>query len=119
MSTIFNLMRDVTGSAAYAPAFAIDCFRTTLAAGVEQHFTVPGNYQTWVGVFAYDPGLRIFVARASSGNTITATVPGGSFVSSNLGELLPQAKFLYAGDYLSFITPDITAYVTVSLYAFS
>jgi hypothetical protein len=111
MSTLANFGRDVQGFNAYAPAFAIDNFATTLSANTEQHFTVPSNFKHWLAVFSFNPGSNVWVA-----NNTTATLPSGSFASI-LSVLNPAVRSVEAGDVLSFISADTTDYVGVTLYA--
>jgi hypothetical protein len=113
MSTQFNLNRDQTGVSAYAPYFAYDNYQTILSASVAQSFTIPSNYSIWCAIFSFTPGASVWVAK----NT-TATLPGGSF-STTLSTLNPQARYVNAGDILSFITSDTTDEVGVTLYAYS
>jgi len=111
MSVQFNSFRDQAGNAAYAPQFTSDNYNVQLAESIAQSLTVPSNFNQWVAVFSFDPGLRIFVA-----NNTTATVPGSSFAQS-ASQLNPGARVVNAGDVLSFITPDVSAFITVSFYA--
>lgn len=113
MSTQANFGRDVQGFNAYAPAFAIDNYNTTLAANVEQHFTVPNNISTsqkYLAVFSFNPGANVWVANGS-----TAAVAGSSF-STTLSALNPAVRTVHAGDLLSFITADTAAFIGVSFY---
>lgn len=112
MTTLFNLTRDINGYNGFGLPPADDKQATTLAQSVAQTFTVPSNFNVWLAIFSYDPGLRIFVAY--NGNT--AAVPGSS-VASTTSELLPTARQLNGGTQISVITPDQAAYVQVSYYA--
>ena len=111
MSTLLDMSSDIRGYNAYAPPFATDNWQTTLAAGVAQTVTVPSNFANWIAVFSYEPGSDVFVA-----NNVAAVAPTSSFalVASQFN---PAARFVKGGDVLSFITPDTTAYVSVSFYA--
>lgn len=111
--TQLNMHSDVRGYNAFAPDFSSDGFTTTLAATVEQHFTVPDSFQNWIAVFSYQSGANVLVA-----NNDTATVAGASF-STTTSQLNPAARHVEAGDILSFITADTTAIVGVSLYVVS
>lgn len=114
MSTPFDMGRDINGFNAFAPIYSDTVYQTTLSANIEQHFTVPGSkigqFQNYIAVFSFDPGLRIFFA-----NNVMAVIPGILFAAGP-GELNPTTRYVKAGDILSFITPDTTAYVTVALY---
>ena len=112
MSTLANFGRDDQGFNAYAPAFAIDNFNTTLAANVEQHFTVPSNFAKWLIFFSFNPGSSVWVA-----DNTTAAVAGASFAST-LSVLNPAGRTVKAGDVLSFITADVAALVGATLYAY-
>ncbi len=107
----FSMTRDVNGFNGFGVFPSLDIWNTTLAANTEQHFTVPASAAKWIAVFSFDPGLRIFCAY-----NLTAAVPGASFVSGT-AELNPTAWEVKAGDVLSFITPDTSAYMTVKFYA--
>lgn len=111
--TIFSMIRDINGYNGFGLPFAYDNEQTTLASNVEQHFTIPANYEYWIAVFSVEPGSNVFIA-----NNATAEVPGSSFAAT-ASQLLPQARLVKGGDVLSFITPDTAAYVGVSLYAIS
>ena len=111
MSTLLNMGRDVQGYNAYAPFFAVDGQSTTLSANAAQNFTVPSNFENWIAVFSYEPGSNVWVA-----NNTTAAVPSTSFAAT-VSQLNPAARWVNAGDVLSFITGDATALVGVSLYA--
>jgi hypothetical protein len=114
MSTLMSIVKDINGIPTYATSFAQDAFSTTLAAGVEQHFTVNANYPRWVAIFSFvtsDAGTQVWVA-----DNVTATVPGASFAST-LSEGNPSARIVGAGDILSFITNATTAEVSCVLFA--
>ncbi len=113
--TILSMGRDAGGAVTFVLPFSDTGFQTTLAQGVEQHFTVPFNtnstYKKYSVIFSFDPGLRIYVALNA-----TAEIPGSSFAST-VSELNPTSRYVEYGDILSFITPDVAAYVNVKLYA--
>ena len=113
MSTLLDMNSDVRGYNAYAPQFSTDNQLTTLSAGVEQHFTVPSNFSKWIAAFSYEAGSNVLVA-----NNSTAAVATGSFAST-ASQLNPAARYVKAGDVLSFITADTTAIVGISLYVIS
>jgi len=107
----FNLTRDINGYNGFGLDFCEDNQSVTLAANVEQNFTVPGNYATWIAVFSYEPGASVWVA-----NNFTATIPGGT-LAATFSELNPTARRVKAGDVISLISPDDSVAVGVSLYA--
>jgi hypothetical protein len=109
-TTHLNLGRDVQGFNAYAPDFSNLNYNTTLVANVEQNFTVPSTYPKFIAIFSSNPGASIWVD-----STTTASIPGGSFTTST-STLNPAARTVYAGDVISFVTTDTTAYMGVSLY---
>lgn len=102
MSTKFNMTRDINGYNGFGVPFALDGQSAILAANVEQHITVPSNYQNWIAIFSFTPGSNVWV----DGIT-TAIVPSGAF-SATTAELNPAARFVTAGQTLSFKTSDVT-----------
>lgn len=109
--TMLNFGRDVQGYNAYAPAFSVDNKSTILSANIEQHFTVPSDFENWIAVFSFEPGTSVWVA-----NNQTSNVPSASFADT-FSQLNPAARLVNAGDVLSFISPDTTASIGISLYA--
>lgn len=111
MSTKFNMTRDVAGYNGFGVMFAADGYKGVLAVGVEQHVSVPSNYPNWIAVFSYTPGSSIWVD-----GTTTAVAPVGAFAATT-ADLNPSARFVTAGQVLSFITSDTTSpQVKVSFY---
>jgi hypothetical protein len=102
MSTKFSMTRDINGYNGFGIPFALDGMSGVLAANVEQHITVPSNYEYWIAIFSYTPGSNIWV----DGIT-TAVVPSGAF-SATTAELNPAARYVKAGQTISFKTSDIT-----------
>lgn len=112
MSTKLNMNSDVRGYNAYAPAFADDNQQVILDQNAEQNFNVPTNFKEWIAVFSYEAGTNVWVA-----NNAIANIPSATFAST-LSQLNPAARYVQAGDILSFITSDTNgAQVGVSLYA--
>lgn len=117
MTAQLSMTRDVNGYPVYglvindkdAPG-GVNNFSTTLAAGVEQHFTVPTSSRTWGAIFSFEAGTSIWVA-----NNDTAVTPGGSFAATS-SQLNPSVRQVSGGDILSFITSNTTAQIGVSLY---
>lgn len=100
MSTKFVLTRDINGFNGFGLAFAQDGYSGVLVADAEQHVTVPDSYPWWIAIFSFTPGSNVWV----DGIT-TAVVPSGSF-SASTAELNPTARYVKAGDRMSFITSD-------------
>lgn len=111
MSQKFIMTRDINGFNGFGLRVCQDIFSVQLAATTEQHFTVPANYENWIAIFSYDPGLRIFVGIGQ-----TAAVPSGT-IGAGTCALNPTAKQVVKGNIISLITPDTSAFVTVELYA--
>lgn len=111
MSTKFNLTKDVAGYNGFGVRFADDGYQGLLATSTEQHVTVPSNYPNWLAVFSYTPGSNVWVDAST-----TAIAPAGAF-SATKADLNPSARFVQAGQTLSFITDDVTSVeVKVSFY---
>jgi hypothetical protein len=106
----FNMSRDVTGSPAYAPPFPLIGTSTTLTANIAQSYTVPSTFKEYIAIFSIDPGTRIWIA-----SNATAVGPTSSFANT-VSTLNPTARFVNAGDVLSFISSDTNAMVGVNLY---
>ena len=92
--------------------FSDVCAQFNLAANTVQTWTVPGSigsqYQAY---FEYASNSNVFIC-----NNGTATVPGdGAQTSQAYNEFKPKKRYVNAGDVLSLITPDSTAYVGLSL----
>lgn len=102
MSTKFSMTRDINGYNGFGIPFAEDAQSALMAVGVEQHITVPENYPYWIAIFSYTPGASIWVDGLD-----TAVAPTGAF-SATTSELNPAARFVKAGQTLSFITSDTT-----------
>lgn len=110
-STKFNMTKDVAGYNGFGIKFASDGYKGVLAAGVEQHVSVPSNYPNWIAVFSYTPGSNVWVD-----GTTTAVAPVGAFAATT-ADLNPSARQVSAGQTLSFITSDTTSpQVKVSFY---
>lgn len=111
MSILFNMTRDINGYNGFGLKFSTDKFDVTLAMGTPQQITIPGNFERWLAIFNFNPGASVWVAR----NTV-AVVPGGTIGSTN-SDLNPAGREVFAGDTISFITSDTTAFAWVALYA--
>ena len=102
-ATKFNLTRDINGYNGFGIPFSLDGYSAILAAGAEQHVSVPNTYPNWIAIFSYTPGSNIWV----DGIT-TAVAPTGAFAATT-ARLNPSARFVQADDVLSFITSDVTS----------
>lgn len=97
--------------------FSDVCKVFALAANTEQTYTIPGNDTVNYSVrFGLNSTSNVFVA-----NNKTATIPaGGASTSVQFNEYRPEIqRQVKGGDILSFITPDATAYVGISLRQFN
>jgi len=88
--------------------------QVALAANAAQTYTVPGAAtQKYQAVFHYTSTSNIFI-----GYNFTPTVPApGTSQTTHTQEYRPDCKFVKGGDVLSFLSPDTTAYVGLSLLA--
>jgi hypothetical protein len=91
MSTKLNFGRDQQGYNAYAPPPAADKYSATIASAGNATITLPGNAQSWVVSFSFQPGSDIWVAYNAS-----AGAPAGATFASTASELLPGARLLPA-----------------------
>lgn len=92
--------------------FSDVCGQFNLAANTPQTWTVPGlsgsKYQAY---FEYASNSNVFVC-----NNGTAAAPGGGAQTSQpYNEFKPKKRYVTAGDVLSLVTPDPTAFVGLSL----
>lgn len=92
--------------------FSDVCAQFNLAASTPQSFTIPGptgsQYQAY---FEYASNSNVFVR-----NNATASAPGGGAQTSQpYNEFKPKKRYVTAGDVLSLVTPDPTAFVGLSL----
>lgn len=88
--------------------------RFALAANAVQTYTVPGAAtQKYQAVFTYTSISNVFI-----GYNFTPTVPApGTNLTTHSEEFRPTCKYVHGGDVLSFLSPDTTAYVGLSLLA--
>lgn len=88
--------------------------QVAMGAGVAETYTVPGDRnKKYTAIFGYNGSSNVFV-----GFNTTAAVPGaGTVTTLTQVELCPEKRYVIGGDVLSFITPDTTAYASVSLLA--
>ena len=118
MTTMLNFGRDVQGYNAEAPQFPTDIFTATLAANTGKTITVPSNFPVWIMYVKVEPTGYVWISRGG-----TAAVPGGSSFASAVSELAPGTlvfkRTVYAGDVISFITPNTTCNIEVAFFAVS
>lgn len=105
MSTKLNFGRDTQGFNAYAPAPAIDKYSATLAAAGNSTITLPGNAQSWIVAFSYQPGSDIWVAYNA-----TAAAPVSTAFAATTSEFLPASRTL------SSLRNDGTTATTINFY---
>jgi hypothetical protein len=115
MSTKFILTRDINGYNGFGLLPCEDIKTVTLAAGVAASLVVPDNFDNWIAIFGIEPGVRVWVAITAAGTS--AAVPGGGTFGASSSELNPIGRQVKAGDTISCITADMTADVSVALYA--
>ena len=102
-ATKFWMTRDINGYNGFGIPFALDGQSMVLAAGVAQSVTVPDDFPNWIAIFGYTPGATVWV----DGIT-TAVAPTGA-ASATTAKLNPSARYVKAGQTISFITEDITS----------
>ncbi len=111
----FIMQRDINGYNGFGITKCENVFRTTLAIGVAQNFTVPeipnAMYKNVLAILKFNDGGNVFI-----GINKAATIPSGSFVQTSGDDFKAPALTVKPGDTLSFITPDTAAYVTVLLF---
>ncbi len=115
MSTDLLFGRDVQGLNAYAPPFPTNIFTSTLAAATARSVTVPSNAPIWIMYVRVQPNGWCWCSR-----TTTAAVPAGNTLAAAASELIvgtiEYKRTVYAGDTLSFITPNTTCDIEVAFY---
>lgn len=87
-----------------------------MGVGVEETFTVPGTkVDKYTARFAYNSTSNVFVRL----NGVPTSPAPGTVNTETYGELRPGAdgsqRNVQGGDVIHFITPDATAYASVSL----
>jgi hypothetical protein len=94
--------------------FSDTSVQVALAANAVQTFTVPGAAtQKYQALFSYTSTSNVFI-----GYNFTPTTPApGTHSANGQQEFRPDCRYVHGGDVLSFLTPDTTGYVGVSLRA--
>lgn len=109
MATNYNSNFDVT------IPFSDTCVQVSLAANVEQTYTVPGEAsQKYQAIFGYAATANVYV-----GYNVTAASPaGGTNNTTGNIECRPDKRYVKGGDVLHFVSPDAGgAYIGMSLRA--
>lgn len=87
-----------------------------IASGTAKSYTVPGaSNKKYRAEFNCPSTANIFI-----GYNVTPTVPSSGTVNTSSQEEFVRsgmARYVFGGDVLSFITPDTTQYLSVSLLA--
>ena len=109
--TQFSMIRDTSGYNSFALEFSQQNYSAILSVGVAQSLTIPGNASKYVCVFTIESGADVWVA-----NNATAAYPAGTMAASN-SVMNPAARFVKAGDVLSFIAQNTNASISIVLYA--
>lgn len=111
MAIQFSMIRDINGYNGFGILFSDVNYSSLMTVGLAATITIPYDFENWLAIFSIDPGSRIWVA-----NNQTAVAPTDASFGSTYSQLNPTARQVKAGDVLSLITPDTSAYVGVSLY---
>ena len=118
MSTFLSFGRDAQGYNAYAPQFPTDIWTATLAANTAKNFTVPSTHDVFIMYVRLQPTGYVWISR-----TTTAAVPSSSSLAASASEIIPGTieykRLVYKADVISFITPNTTCDISVSLYEVS
>ncbi|CEG60971.1 hypothetical protein [Legionella micdadei] len=118
MSVDLIFGRDLQGYNAYAPQFPTDIFTATLAANTAESVTVPSNFPIWIMYVRVQPNGWVWCSR-----TDTAAVPAGGTLTSSKSELIAGTieykRTVYAGDTISFLTPNTTCDIEVAFFSSS
>lgn len=93
--------------------FTDDTARFALATNVAQTYTVPGtNAVKYKAIFSYNATVNVFVGI----NTAATVPPAGTNQTTQNIEYRPYSRYVKGGDVISFMTPDASGYVGVSLW---
>ncbi len=93
-----------------------DCQLVLTAGGVGQTYTIPGKVGQKNKVsFSYNATANVYVGL----NTAVSIPSSGTHTSAAFVEYRPTERFASGGDVLSFVTPDATVYMGISVRATS
>lgn len=117
MTTQLAFGRDYQGYSADAPDFSTNIQTVVLASGGAKTLTIPSNYKNWIMYIQVQPGGWCWVSRNG-----TAAIPSGSgsfatSVSEMAAGTVQFRKKVFAADIISFVTPNTTCDISVSLFA--
>ncbi len=92
--------------------FSDTATQVACGANVEQTWTVPGeDTQQYQAYFEYTQSSNVFICK----NSVPVIPAGGTVGTQPYNEFRPKKRYVRGGDVLHFITPDVSAYVGVSL----
>lgn len=97
-------------------AFSDTCVQISLATNIAQTYTIPGAAtQVYTALFGFPTNSIIWVAK----NTTPVTPPAGTQTTVQYMEFVNpgEKRYVKGGDVLSFITPDTSARVGISIRA--
>lgn len=108
-------------------SFSNNNYSMTLAANTEQHFTVPGFSQMGqslsgsqnqlIVIINPQSGTNVWVANNETAEVANASVDATTSTLITSAMPIEARKFrIRAGDILSFITADTSAYVGINIY---
>lgn len=119
--TQYNIYQYIKGINGFGLSFSNTAFSASLAASTDTTLTVPAGsavgapeataVNKYIAVFTYTTNDVWVAANA------TAAVPAGAAFAATASELVPQGKYVRAGDVLHFISATAGAEVSVSFYA--
>jgi hypothetical protein len=110
--TILNLTKDAGGRDTFLRRPSTIIKSGVLAAGVEQHFTIPSEFPRYNILFSYSAGASVWISING-----TAVVPTSTIADTN-SEQNPVGYQLLAGDVVSIITSDTASdLIGITLYA--
>jgi len=93
-------------------AFSDTVKQIACGVGVEQTYTIPGDYHMqYQATFEYAYNSNVFVCK----NAVPVVPAVGTVGAQPYNEFKPTKRYVQGGDVLHFITPDVSAYIGVSL----
>ena len=109
-TTVLDMDRDVSGAVTYGLQPAQYKYFVTLAANVEQNFTLPTAFRFYEVMFSFG-GSNVWVAYDETAETPNVTI------EATTSELNPATRVLPGGTNISFITADTLADIGFIFYA--